>query len=117
MHVVYISGPLRAENAWEIEHNVRKAEELALEVWEAGMAAICPHTNTRFFSGVLPDNAWLKGDLAIIDGCSAILMTPNWCESEGAKAEEAHARRQGIPVFYDLDDLIEWDRLYVSEQS
>lgn len=84
MKVIYVAGPYRGDNAWEIEQNIRRAESLSLEVWKAGFAAICPHANTRFFQGVLYDDVWLNGDIAILKKCDAILMTPDWQKSSGA---------------------------------
>jgi hypothetical protein len=108
VRVVYIAGPYRAPNAWEIEQNIRRAEGLALEVWRAGAAAICPHANTRFFQGAAEDGLWLEGDLEILKRCDAILMTPNWTLSNGARAELACAMAHGIPAFYTLDELRRW---------
>lgn len=108
MKVVYVAGPYRAVNAWEVEKNIRRAEELSLKVWHYGMAAICPHANTRFFDGAEPDELWLRGDLAILAKCDAILLTEDYHKSEGAKKEESEARKIGIPVFYDLDELCDW---------
>ena len=51
MKLVYIAGPFRGSSAWDIEENIRVAERAALEVWKMGAAALCPHTNTRFFQG------------------------------------------------------------------
>jgi nucleoside 2-deoxyribosyltransferase len=99
MKVIYIAGPFRADNAWEIEQNIRRAECLALEVWKAGAAAICPHTNTRFFQGVALDEVWLKGDIEIMRRCDAVLLTANWEISSGARAERKEAKALGIPVF------------------
>ena len=55
MKVVFICGALRANSAWDMEQNIRKAEELALALWRSGYAVICPHTNTRFFQGAADD--------------------------------------------------------------
>ena len=60
MKVVYVAGPFRGPNAWEIEENIRRAERLALEVWRLGCACLCPHTNTRFFQGAAPDAVWVR---------------------------------------------------------
>jgi len=103
--VIYIAGPFRGSSSWDIERNVRRAEELALQVWKAGFTAICPHANTRFYQGVLPDDAWLDGDLAILGRCDAVLLTPDWRESAGATAERAFAIQRGIPVFGSLIEL------------
>lgn len=117
MRVVYVAGPFRAVNPdgtadqWKQEQNIRRAEELALEVWRAGAACICPHINTRFFQGAAPDDVWLDGDLAILAKCDAVLMTPDWQRSSGARAEHQFAGQRGIRVFYDLDTLRDWLRV------
>jgi hypothetical protein len=103
--VVYIAGPFRGANSWEMENNIRRAEGLALEVWKLGAAAICPHANTRFFQGAAPDEVWLDGDLAILSKCDAVLLTPDWKKSKGATAEYLHAADYDIPVFLSLKGL------------
>lgn len=107
-YVVYVAGPFRAENAWEIEQNIRRAEALALEVWKLGLAAVCPHANNRFYQGAASDDVWLAGDLAILERCDALLLVPDWQDSEGTLEEIDHAREQGIPVFSNLADLQAW---------
>lgn len=108
MKCVYVAGPFRGDNAWEIENNIRRAETLALSVWRLGAAAICPHTNTRFFQGAAPDEVWLKGDIEILRRCDAVILTDDWKRSSGARAEVAEAYSRGIPVFTSLADLEEW---------
>lgn len=108
MKVVYVAGPFRGANSWEMEQNIRRAEALALEAWRLGAAVICPHANTRFFQGAAPDSVWLDGDLAILGRCDAILMTPDWRRSAGARAERDYAMISGIPIFYGLDVLRAW---------
>jgi len=107
MKIIYIAGPFRASNDWDRENNIRRAEGLALEVWRAGFAALCPHCNTRFFNGAAPDDIWLNGDLAMLKRCDALLTTPDWERSSGAKAEVAFAKTWEIPVFYSLNVLVE----------
>lgn len=110
MKVVYIAGPFRGRSSWVIEENIRRAESLALDVWRAGCAAICPHANTRFFQGECHDRVWLDGDLEILSRCDAILMTRDWEKSKGATEERASAKRLGILVFYEsgFQDFINW---------
>lgn len=100
MKLVYIAGPFRGPNSWEIEQNIRAAESLALEVWRMGAAVICPHANTRFFQGAADDDVWLKGDLEILSRCDVILMTEDWRRSTGATEEHDFAVERGIDVFY-----------------
>lgn len=108
MKVAYVAGPFRGRTPWDVERNVREAETLALDVWRAGIAAICPHTNTRFFDGAAPDDVWLAGDLAIMARCDAVILTDRWADSVGAQAEVAEAQRLGIPVFDTIAELRAW---------
>ena len=102
--VVYVSGPIRARSAWLRELNIRAAELLALQAWQAGAAVICPHSQGRFYDEHGVD--WLRGDLAILARCDAVLVLPDWESSEGARREVAEARRLGLPVLGSLVDLI-----------
>lgn len=110
MKVVYIAGPFRGPNSWEIEQNIRRAETLALQVWRLGAAVLCPHTNTRFFQGAADDAIWLDGDLAMLARCDAVMLTDDWARSSGARAEVEQANAQLIPVFTTLVALGDWIR-------
>jgi len=100
MKIAYVAGPFRAKNSWLIEQNIRRAEELSLEVWNIpGWCAICPHTNTRFFQGAAPDQVWLEGDLEILRRCDAVVLTWDWRISSGARAEVEEALRIKLPIF------------------
>lgn len=107
---VYVAGPFRADSAWGIEQNIRRAENLALKVWEAGFPCVCPHTNTRFFQGALPDETWLAGDLAILKRQDAILMCEGWEKSSGAKIELEWAREYHLPIFFSVEELIKYGK-------
>lgn len=108
MKLVYVAGPFRGKDSWEMEQNIRRAESLALDVWRLGAACICPHSNTRFYQGAAPDEVWLEGDLEILRRCDAILLTEDWARSQGAKEEKRVAEEQGIPVLYSVYELHAW---------
>jgi hypothetical protein len=108
MKLVYIAGPYRAPKEWEVLQNIRRAEELALEVWRAGASCICPHKNTAFFGGAADDSVWLKGDLEMVRRCDAILCTEGYENSAGTRGEVALARDLGIPVFEAFSELKQW---------
>lgn len=104
LKVIYIAGPFRGATPWAVEQNVRRAEGLALEVWRLpGFAASCPHTNTRYFDGAAPDQAFLDGTLEMLRRCDGVLLTENWKDSKGACSEVREAVRQGIPVFWSIE--------------
>ena len=114
--VVYVAGPFRAsskympgqQDGFGIFTNVFNAAQLALEVWRLGAVALCPHMNTFCFQNAAPDDVWLDGDLELLFRCDAVLMTPDWARSTGARAEQVFALEHGIPVFYALHELVTW---------
>lgn len=116
MKLVYVAGPFRAitakgkNNCWQVQRNIMAAMELALEVWKTGHAALCPHANTMFFQDAdgIVDDVWLEGDLEMLRRCDAVLVTPDWQRSSGARAEVAKASEWGIPVFFNIEQLKAW---------
>ncbi len=99
MKVIYIAGKYRGSTPWEVEQNIRAAEEVAARVWAMGMVALCPHANSRHMEGVATDEVFLAGTLELMRRCDAVLLVPNWRDSVGARAEVAEAERLGLPVF------------------
>ena len=108
MKVVYVAGPYRAPTEYGILLNIQRAEQLALRIWIAGAACICPHKNTAFFGGAAHDNVWLQGDLEIVKRCDAVVCTEGWERSAGASGEVALARSLGIPVFEMFESFEQW---------
>lgn len=108
MKVVFIAGPFRAPTPWGVEQNIRAAEEAALQVWSLGAAALCPHTNTRFFDRALPDEIFLAGTRLLLSRCDAMLVVGNWKDSEGTREEINWASNRNIPKFFHIEDLSRW---------
>lgn len=108
MRIVYIAGPYRGPTAWDIERNVRRAEERAFEVFQLGAMPMIPHANTRFFHGQGSDSFWLEGTLELLRRCDALITVDDWHRSQGATGEVADAVIRGVPVFHTVPDLGEW---------
>lgn len=112
MKTVYIAGAYRWKGSRWIPSiigeliNIYKAWEIARQVWIAGFAAVCPHTNGLLMDrfGGTPE-MFLKGDLDILRQCDYILMLPEWQKSAGATEERLFAIQQGIPIFYSVHEL------------
>ena len=105
MIVVYVAGPYRGKTSWDIENNIRRAEEIAYELWIRGVAAICPHTNCRFFQGIAPDATLLEGTMEMLRRCDGVIFLPGWQLSEGSVLEHTEARSLKMPIFYNITDV------------
>lgn len=99
MKVVYIAGKYRGPTPWDVEQNIRAAEEVAARVWAMGLVALCPHANSRHMEGVASDEHFLAGTLELLRRCDAVVLVPGWDKSTGTRAEVTEARALGIPVF------------------
>lgn len=99
MKIFYIAGPFRGKDAWAVEGNIRVAETLGMIVASEGGVPLIPHSMYRFFDKSLPDQFFLDGTMRLLERCDAIVLTSNWAQSSGARAERARAIEFGLPVF------------------
>ena len=100
MKLLYLAHKIRdPRGPWWMQEHIREAEGVSLRLWMMGAAVICPGKNTLWFDGAAPDDVWLNGDLEMISRCDAVVMSPNWVTSEGAKHEREFAVSKGVPVF------------------
>lgn len=111
--IVYVSGPITAKTALEIERNVRVAEEASARLFEAGVTNICVHAQCRFMDGLLDHQEWLQHDFNLLGRCDAMYVcVDSFFTSRGTVAEIAFCRENGVPVYYasDFDALVAWAR-------
>jgi hypothetical protein len=98
--LLYTAGPYSSlDGAWGTCRNIERAREVAIQLWQANHAVICPHSNTAHMDGPVSYHAFLAGDFLMISRCDAVVMLPGWEESAGACAEKAYAEVHGIRVF------------------
>jgi Domain of unknown function (DUF4406) len=110
MKLVYCAGPFSGPSRADVEHNIRRAVDLSIEVARLGAMPVCPHANTAHpdFEKVQPYRFWIDATMALLRVCDAVILTPDWTRSSGAKGEAREAYRLGLPVFYSLDGLAHW---------
>ena len=111
MKVIYIAGKYTAPDKKTKKNNIKFDEKTAQQVWKRGMAAICPHLNTKNWDNMIETEEFLEGYLSIVKKCDAVLMLNNWKDSEGAEAEHWLATTYNVPVFYNVNDLDRWNRM------
>jgi hypothetical protein len=103
MKLVYISGPYSADSHNKIWENINAARAVAAKYWKLGYAVICPHQNTLFMDGIVPNShdVFLNGDLKMIESCDAVIMLPGWKESAGASKERDFALKLNKRIVYE----------------
>ena len=103
MKIIYIAGSFTASTAWDVERNVRRAEEAALEIAMLGAVPMCPHTMYRHFHGQGSPEFWYAATLALLRRCDAVLFLRMSEYSVGTAQELTVASETGMPIFY-IDD-------------
>ena len=114
--VIYVSGKFSDDNKARMYENIKLAYKTTTELIKSGFSVVCPHT-----MGVLPDkdelfiydseidyNTWLDNYVEIMKRCDGVLMLPNWTDSFGARYERDVALMYGIPVFYSIEEILDY---------
>ncbi len=103
IHHVYIAGPL---SVGDTMRNIRTAITMGDVLLDLGFMPYVPHL-TGFWDVISPKpyEDWMALDMAWLRRCDALLRLPG--DSPGADSEVGFAFEQGIPVFYELSELIE----------
>jgi hypothetical protein len=103
MKRVYIAGPY---SQGDVALNVRNAFAAASRLADAGFSPFVPHS-THFWHMMFPRpyDDWLRLDLAFVPCCDAVLRLPG--ASHGADGEVEAASALGIPIFSDIEVLID----------
>lgn len=101
---VYIAGPMTLGNA---SLNAMQGIATADALWRNGFIPYCPHL-THFWHRYYPHTweEWLIYDEQWLLVCDAVLRLPG--PSKGADREVRFAEKNGIPIFYNLVDLVNW---------
>lgn len=110
MRVIYLIGPYRSDTEYGVHRNIQEAERQAAEIWRLGAFCFCPHKNTAYLGGVVPDETFLQGDLEFMRRCDAVYVGENADRSLGGQAELAEARHIGLPIIWSMAGVYHWVR-------
>ena len=101
--IVYVAGPYRGANAWDIERNIQRAEAISARLWEMGHVPVCPHLLTRNFAGLTDEQVFLDGLIELMRRCDCVLVI---ARSAGTDEEIIEATKVGLPVYWTMAELI-----------
>lgn len=108
--MIFVSGPYTQPPGHELE-NTQEAMRAGLSIFHAGHLPVVPHLYHWFDEfaaqegGEIDYEDYMAVDLRLVEACDVLLRLPG--HSSGGDREVAHAHDCGIPVYYDLDFLIE----------
>lgn len=104
MKKVFISGPY---SKGDVAQNVKIAMDMANELINHGFAPYCPHlTHFLHMNSWQPYEKWLEIDCEFLVLCDAVIRLAG--ESSGADNEVELAKRTDIPIFYNIDELVDF---------
>jgi hypothetical protein len=106
MRVIYVAGPFRGKTPWDVERNVRRAEEIAYWVSCQGAVALCPHSMYRFFDKTLTDEFWLAATLELATRSDVLFLVPGWTGSEGSLGERRYFETAKKPIYETAEGLV-----------
>jgi len=110
MHLIYIAGPYRAHNQFNVKTNIHRAELAGATLLQyQDLCPIIPHAMFAHWEGLRGEAFFLAATLEIMRRCDAVYLVPSdWKKSEGTVGEVNEANRLGIPVLYDQLHLAAW---------
>jgi len=115
MKRVYVAGAYSADNVLDVLKNIGRGEEVSAELFLLGFAPFCPwhdksyvilnwrlnYTVQQFYDYSI---AWLEVS-------DAMFLVEGWEDSKGTLKEIEIAKELGIPVFENICDLVDWDKI------
>ena len=98
---VYVAGPY---TKGDVAVNVRATIDAADKLASLGHEVFLPHLS-HFWHLIHPHDwqFWIRRDMAWLSLCDVFLRLPG--ESEGADIEEAEARRLGLRICRDINEV------------
>jgi len=101
MKIAIIIGPYTGSTTHEIKTHIHRAERVAEKYWLQGYAVICPHTNSSYMSGLIPEMDFLTGYHEILKRCDTVIVMSDWKSSSGARKEHRLATSLGKEIIMD----------------
>lgn len=110
MKTIYVAGPISDQNPLQVLANINAGIEASAYLVSMGFAVFCPFLDFQYFltkhGQYINKEMIQQNSLAFVDKCDVMLVLPRWKSSSGTKREAARARSLGMPVYFDIDNLV-----------
>jgi len=111
MSLLYLAGKFRDTTCWRMICNVRRAEEVASELWQCGYAVLSPHLNHGVFQGMVDEGVIMAACMIMVDRSDGVVVIENWDNSEVAQLDFVVVSKRGIVVI----EVKNWSDEYLSK--
>ncbi len=110
---LYIAGKYNDTNIITCLDNIRTGQRTATEALMKGFIPFCPWLDYQLFLQLRDGEHITKDQIQAysiewLKVSDAILMLPSWKDSGGAKAELEIALKIGLPVFWSIQEAVEY---------
>lgn len=110
---LYIAGKYDSKSIIESLEHIRNGQRAATEALTKGFVPFCPWLDFQLFLQLREGEQITKDQIQAysiewLKVSDAILMLPSWKDSGGAKAELEIALKIGLPVFWTLQEAVEY---------
>ena len=112
---VYVAGAYSDDNVLGVLNNMKRGMKAGTKVWRMGFAPFVPwfdyHLQLMTEDGDEPTlNDYYEYGMAWLEASDLVYVVPKSEHSKGTQAEIARATELGIPVVYDINELMtDWD--------
>lgn len=113
MKRIYIAGKYNDTDIVKCLSNIRKGIDMAGKLMGMGFAVYCPFLDFQIGLTVngsgFGKEVYQANSMAWVEVSNALLVLPGWETSGGTKREISRAQALGIPVFFDVEGVVEWN--------
>lgn len=99
--LVYVAAPYRI---CESGYSLRLAALISDDLWQNGFVTYVPQSLILDMIAPRPYEQWRQVDHEFLARCEAMICLPGECEEKTASI--AYAIKNGIPIFYSLEEII-----------
>ena len=114
MKRIYVAGPYSADNVLDVLRNIGRGEKMCADLFALGFAPFCPWHDKDYIinnpNGDYTVDDFYKYSLAWLEVSDAVLLVEGWESSKGTLAEIERSKELGIPVFYNIYELLAWSK-------
>lgn len=117
---VYVAGAISAPTLEQGLKNLREGIFYGAMLLKMGYCPFVPHLDNQFSlvqNDLIPVEVFYQYDLEWLAVCDCMLVLPNYENSKGVAKEIKVAKKLGIPVFFDIRQLMEWHTPCLQEKE